>query len=52
MLGDSGVGKMSLVKYEIKNDFINNRDSTIILEHSLENFSILDKIVLLQIIDT
>ena len=30
MLGDSGVGKTSLVKYEIKNSFINNTDSTII----------------------
>ena len=30
MLGDSGVGKTSLVKYEIKNLFINNTDSTII----------------------
>ena len=52
MLGDSGVGKTSLVKYEIKNDFINNRDSTIIFEHSFKNFSILDKIVRLQIWDT
>ena len=33
MLGDSGVGKTSLVKYEIKNSFINNRDSTIIFEY-------------------
>ena len=52
MLGDSGVGKTSLVKYEIKNTFINNRDSTIIFEHSFKNFSILDKIVRLQIWDT
>ena len=52
MLGDSGVGKTSLVKYEIKNDFINKRDSTIIFEHSFENFRILDKIVRLQILDT
>ena len=52
MLGDSGVGKTSLVKYEIKNSFINNRDSTIIFEHSFKNFNILDKIVRLQIWDT
>ena len=29
MLGNSGVGKTSLVKYEIKNTFINNKDSII-----------------------
>ena len=52
MLGDSGVGKTSLVKYEINNSFINNRDSTIIFEHSFKNFNILDKIVRLQIWDT
>ena len=51
MLGDSGVGKTSLVKYEITNSFIYNRDSTIIFEHSFKNFSILDKIVRLQIWD-
>ena len=45
MLGDSGVGKTSLVKYEIKNSFICNRDSTIIFEHSFKNFSVLEKTV-------
>ncbi len=52
MLGDSGVGKTSLVKYEIKNSFECNRDSTIIFEHSFKNFSILGKTVRLQIWDT
>ena len=52
MLGDSGVGKTSLVKYEIKNSFICNRDSTIIFEHSFKNFSVLGKTVRLQIWDT
>ena len=52
MLGDSGVGKTSLVKYEIQNSFINNRDSTIIFEHSFKNFSVMDKNVRLQIWDT
>lgn len=52
MLGNSGVGKTSLVKYEIKNTFINNKDSTIIFEHSFKNFSIFEKIVRLQIWDT
>ena len=52
MLGDSGVGKTSLVKYEIKNSFICNRDSTIIFEHSFKNFSVLEKTVRLQIWDT
>ena len=51
ILGDSGVGKTSLVKYEINNSFINNNDSTIIFEHSFKNFSILDKIIRLQIWD-
>ena len=52
MLGDSGVGKTSLVKYEINNQFIKNTDSTIIFEHSFKNFNILEKIVRLQIWDT
>ena len=51
MLGDSGVGKTSLVKYEITNSFIQNRDSTIIFEHSFKNFNILGKTVRLQIWD-
>ena len=52
MLGDSGVGKTSLVKYEIQNTFIYNRDSTIIFEHSFKNFSVMGKNVRLQIWDT
>ena len=52
MLGDSGVGKTSLVKYEIKNSFISNRDSTIIFEHSFKNFSVMGKNVRMQIWDT
>jgi small GTP-binding protein len=52
MLGDSGVGKTSLVKYEIKYSFICNRDSTIIFEHSFKNFNVLGKTVRLQIWDT
>ena len=52
ILGDSGVGKTSLVKYEIQNSFIINNDSTIIFEHSFKNFSIMGKNVRLQIWDT
>jgi small GTP-binding protein len=52
MLGDSGVGKTSLVKYEINNSFVCDRDSTLIFEHSFKNFSILGKNVRLQIWDT
>ena len=52
ILGDSGVGKTSLVKYEIQNSFIVNNDSTIIFEHSFKNFSIMGKNVRLQIWDT
>ena len=51
ILGDSGVGKTSLVKYEINNSFINNNESTIFFQHSFKNFSILEKIVRLQIWD-
>ena len=52
ILGDSGVGKTSLVKYEIKNSFISENDSTIIFEHSFKNFSVMGKNVRLQIWDT
>ena len=52
ILGDSGVGKTSLVKYEINNSFISNNDSTIIFEHSFKNFHVMGKNVRLQIWDT
>ena len=52
ILGDSGVGKTSLVKYEINNSFINSNNSTIVFEHSFKNFNISEKIVRLQIWDT
>ena len=52
ILGDSGVGKTSLVKYEIKKSFITDNDSEIIFEHSFKNFSIMGKTVRLQIWDT
>ena len=52
MLGDSGGRKTSLVKYEIKNSFISENDSTIIFEHSFKNFSVMGKNVRLQIWDT
>jgi len=52
MLGDSGVGKTSLVKQEINNTFIPERDSTIIFEHSFKNFMIHEKTIRLQIWDT
>ena len=43
ILGDSGVGKTSLVKYEIQNSFIINNESTIIFEPFFKNFSIREK---------
>jgi GTPase SAR1 family protein len=52
MLGDSGVGKTSLVKHEIHNTFFPQRDSTIIFEHSFKNFRIQEKTIRLQIWDT
>lgn len=52
VLGDSGVGKTSIIKYEIKNAFINNKDSSIVFEHSFKNYCIFEKIVRFQIWDT
>ena len=51
MVGDSGVGKTSLVKHEINNAFYGERDSTIIFEHSFKNFEIMGKNIRLQIWD-
>ena len=52
ILGDSGVGKTSLVNYEINNSFINKIDSSVVFAHSFKNFSICHKIVRLNIWDT
>ena len=51
MVGNSGVGKTSLVQYEIQNTFKNESESTIIFNHLYKNYSIFDKIVRLQIWD-
>lgn len=51
MVGNSGVGKTSLVQYEIQNTFKNESESTIIFNHLFKNYSIFDKIVRLQIWD-
>ncbi len=51
MIGTSGVGKTSLVKYEMNNKFLGKNESTVIFDHSFKNFSIFDKIVRLQIWD-
>ena len=51
MLGNSGVGKTSLVKYEINNTFINDNESTVIFDHYFKNFCISEKTVRLQIWD-
>ena len=51
MVGNSGVGKTSLVQYEIQNTFKNENESTIIFNHLYKNYSIFDKIVRLQIWD-
>ena len=52
ILGDSGVGKTSLVNYEINNSFITNTDTSVVFAHSFKNFSICQKIVRLNIWDT
>lgn len=52
IVGDSGVGKTSLVKYEILNSFVPKHNTTIIFEHSWKNYGILGKTFRLQIWDT
>lgn len=50
--GNTGVGKTSIIKYEIHNIFEEDNKSTIVLEHFSKNYKICDKIIRLQIWDT
>lgn len=50
--GNTGVGKTSIIKYEIHNIFEEDNKSTIVLEHFSKNYKIYDKIIRLQIWDT
>jgi len=50
--GDSGVGKSSIIKYEINNKYDSEKKSSLILEHFFKNFEISEKKIRLQIWDT
>ena len=49
--GNSGVGKTSLVRYEIHNQFESDSKATLIFDHFSKNYKICDKIVRIQIWD-
>ena len=50
--GNSGVGKTSIIRYEIHNVFEPDNKSTIVFEHFSKNYKICDKVIRLQIWDT
>ena len=50
--GNSGVGKTSLVKYEVSNQFELDNETNLVLEHFSKNYQICDKIIRIQIWDT
>ena len=50
--GNSGVGKTSIIRYEIHNVFEQDNKSTIVFEHFSKNYRIGSKVVRLQIWDT
>jgi Ras-related protein Rab-6A len=50
--GNTGVGKTSIINYEIHNKFEEENQSLIVFEHFYKNYRICDKILRLQIWDT
>ena len=50
--GNSGVGKTSLVRYEVNNQFEPDNKATLIFDHFSKNYKICDKIIRIQIWDT
>ena len=50
--GNSGVGKTSLVRYEVHNTFEPYNRATLVFENFTKNYKICDKIVRIQIWDT
>ena len=50
--GNSGVGKTSIIRYEIHNIFDMENKSTIVFEHFSKNYEICNKVIRLQIWDT
>ena len=50
--GNSGVGKTSIVRYEINKKFEPDNKATLIFDHFSKNYKICDKIIRIQIWDT
>ncbi len=50
--GNSGVGKTSIVRYEVHNQFEQDNTSTLVFEHYSKNYKICEKIIRIQIWDT
>ena len=50
-LGNSGVGKTSIIKYEIENNFSQKIQPTSILQYFSKKYQICDKIIIVQIWD-
>lgn len=50
--GNSNVGKTSIVRYEIHNQFEQDNKAALVFEHFSKNYKICDKIIRIQIWDT
>ena len=50
-LGNAGVGKTSIIEYEIENKFLENIQSTSIFQYFSKNYQICEKIIHLQMWD-
>ena len=50
--GNSGVGKTSIVRYEVHNQFEQDNTATLVFEHYSKNYEICEKIIRIQIWDT
>ncbi len=50
--GNSGVGKTSIVRYEVHNQFEQDNTATLVFEHFSKNYKICEKIIRIQIWDT
>ena len=50
--GNSGVGKTSIVRYEVHNQFEQDNTATLVFEHYSKNYKICEKTIRIQIWDT
>lgn len=50
--GNSGVGKTSIVRYEVHKQFEQDNTATLVFEHYSKNYEICEKIIRIQIWDT